>query len=105
MNTIENPTNEQSDKAGLPRWMALSIALFFWVVLLPLVHAGIPWALSLLTPHYGWVAGRPGIWNLLGLIPIALATICLVWLMILHFSRMPKRVKLERTPFHSVANE
>ena len=98
MNTTENPINEQSNKANLPRWMVLIIALFFWVILLPLVQAGIPWALSLLMPRYGWVDNRPGIWNLSGLIPIALATICIIWLMILHFSRMPKRVQLERTP-------
>lgn len=95
MNTTESPANEQP---GLPRWLVLIIALFFWVILLPLVHAGIPWALSLLAPRYGWMDGRPAIWNLLGLIPILLAAICLLWLMILHFSRMPQRVKLERTP-------
>ncbi|HKY56019.1 MAG TPA: methyltransferase, partial [Anaerolineales bacterium] len=98
MNTIEHPIGEQSDQANLPRWLVLIIALIFWLILLPLVHAGIPWALSLLAPRYGWIEGRPGIWNLLGLIPIALATLCLLWLMILHFSSMPKHVKLERTP-------
>jgi protein-S-isoprenylcysteine O-methyltransferase Ste14 len=98
MNTTKSPAEKQSDEAKLPGWLALIIALIFWVILLPLVHAGIPWALSLLTPHYGWIDGRLAIWNLLGLIPIALATILLIWLMILHFSRIPKRVKLERTP-------
>lgn len=98
MNTTENPIHEEPDKANLPRWMVLSIALFFWVMLLPLVYAGIPWALSLLMPRYRWVDSRPVIWNLSGLILITLATICIIWLMILHFSRMPKRVQLERTP-------
>jgi len=98
MNTTNNPANEQSDAANLPRWAALIIALIFWVLLLPLVHAGIPWALSLFTPRYGWTEGQPGTWNWLGLIPIVPATICLIWLMILHFSRMPQNVKLERTP-------
>ena len=98
MKTTESPASEQSEKANLPRWLVLLTALFFWVILLPLVHAGIPWVLSLLAPRYGWMAGGPGIWNLLGLIPIALAAIGLLWIMILHFSRMPKRVKLERTP-------
>ena len=98
MNTTENPNQERSKGQSIPGWMALMIALFFWVILLPLVHGGIPWALSLLTPHYGWIDGRPTTWNLLGLIPIALATILLIWLMILHFSRIPKRVRFERTP-------
>jgi protein-S-isoprenylcysteine O-methyltransferase Ste14 len=98
MNTTKSPAEKQPDEAKLPGWLALIIALIFWVILLPLVMAGIPWALSLLTPHYGWIDGRPANWNSLGLIPVVLATVCLIWLMILHFSRFPKRVKLERTP-------
>lgn len=98
MNITEKPANEQSDEANLPRWLALIIAILFWVILLPLVHAGIPWVLSLLTPRYGWTKGQPGVWNWLGLVPVVLATLCLIWLMIQHFSRMPQRVKLERTP-------
>jgi len=98
MNTTKNSAIEQSDEGNLPRWLALIIALFFWVILLPLVHAGIPWVLSLITPRYGWREGQPGAWNWLGLVPVVLATICLLWLMILHFSRIPRRLKLERTP-------
>jgi len=98
MSTSNVPDRSQMKSTDVPGWVALIIALIFWVILLPLFHAGIPWALSLLTPHYGWIDGRPTTWNLLGLIPIALATILLIWLMILHFSRIPKRVKLERTP-------
>ncbi len=104
MNTTENPNQDPPQRANLPRWMVLLIALFFWVILLPLAHAGIPWAFSFLGPRYGWLDGRPATWNLLGLIPIALATILLIWLMILHFSRMPKRVQLERTPRYLLMN-
>ncbi len=82
----------------MPRWMALSVALFFWVVGVPLVHGVLPWAISLLTPRYGWVEGRPGIWNLLGLIPVVFGTACLIWIMVLHFAQTPERVEIERTP-------
>jgi len=98
MNTNGYSDKVTANRADVPNWVALIIALIFWVILLPLVHAGLPWAISLLVPHYGWINSRPVNWNLLGLIPVALATICLIWLMILHFSRIPKRVKLERTP-------
>jgi protein-S-isoprenylcysteine O-methyltransferase Ste14 len=98
MKTQHISNRENSKREEYPSWVAIIVGLVFWLILLPLVHAGIPWAISLLTPHYGWLAGRPAIWNLLGLIPIALATILLTWLMILHFSRIPKRVKLERIP-------
>jgi protein-S-isoprenylcysteine O-methyltransferase Ste14 len=98
MTTSNVPDPGKPKSADIPGWTALIIALIFWVILLPLVHAGIPWALSRLIPRYGWIEGRPSLWNLIGLIPVALAAIGLLWLMILHFSRMPRRVKLERTP-------
>ena len=98
MNTPTISDSEDSKRTDIPNWMALLIGLFFWIILLPLVHAGIPWLLSSLSRNYGWRDDRPANWNLLGLIPVALATICLIWLMVLHFSRIPKRVRLERTP-------
>ena len=98
MRTPDVSNNKDSKRTDIPGWMAVIIGLFFWLILLPLVHAGLPWALSLFIPRYGWIDGLPATWNLLGLIPVVLATLCLIWLMILHFSRIPKRVKLERTP-------
>ncbi len=116
MNTSNVPDNSQPRSADVPGWVALIIALIFWVILLPLVHAGIPWALSLLTPHYGWIDGHPATWNWLGLIPVALAAILLIWLMILHFSRIPNALAwmgnlvwkhhcLGRVPHHGTGNE
>jgi Putative protein-S-isoprenylcysteine methyltransferase len=101
MRTPNFPNRGQPQKVSIPRWMAVIIALFFWIILLPLVHGGIPWAISLLAPRYGWREGRPANLNLLGLIPVALATACLTWLMCLHLARtsdLPDRVELERTP-------
>ncbi len=98
MSTLEVPDGKQSKRDSVPRWMALSVALFFWVVGVPLVHGVLPWAISLLSPRYGWTEGRPAIWNLLGLIPVVIGTACLIWIMILHFGRTPERVELERTP-------
>ena len=100
MNITKKPADEQSEEANLPRWLAMMIGLFFWVILLPLVHAGIPWVLSLVTPRYGWINGQPAVWNWPGLVPVVLATLGLIGLMIQHFSRMPQSVKLERTPMY-----
>jgi protein-S-isoprenylcysteine O-methyltransferase Ste14 len=62
----------------------------------PMVWGGAPWAISLLTPHHGWAAGRPGFWNLLGLIPVVVGTVGLFWMMSLHFAQAPKkRIELE----------
>jgi len=51
MNTTENPNQEQTKKVKhLSPWLAYPLALIVWWVL----H----WAISLLTAHYGWAAGR-----------------------------------------------
>ena len=54
-----------------------------------------PWAISLLTPHYGWAAHRPGIWNLLGLIPALIGTIGLLWGVAVHSAQSPQGIEWE----------
>ncbi len=67
--------------------MAFVAALIVWEV-------G-PWAISLLTPRYGWVADRPGPWNLLGLIPVVVGTTGLIWTMVLHFAQSREGLEME----------
>lgn len=88
MNTSNTPNNGQP-KIGkfLTPWLAYPLALIVWWVL--------PWALSLLTFRYGWIAGRPGIWNLLGLILVAVGTIGLLWGVHLHSAQSPKGIEWE----------
>ena len=54
-----------------------------------------PWIISLLTPRYGWMAGRPSLWNLLGLIPVVVGTIGLLLTMALHFAQSPQGIEWE----------
>jgi protein-S-isoprenylcysteine O-methyltransferase Ste14 len=49
-------------------------------------------------PRYGWAAGAPRIWNLLGLIPVAVAAGLLVWILVLGMAQTPERVRLGLTP-------
>ena len=51
----------------------LVVGLVVWVVGMPLAHGVVPWAISLLTTRYGWIDGRPGTLNLLGLVPVVVA--------------------------------
>ena len=88
----------EQNKKLIPRWMALTIALTFWMIGIPVFYGVGPWAISLLTPRYGWIAGHPAMWNRLGLIPVSIAGLCLLWIMILHFAQAPERVELGRTP-------
>ena len=79
MTSPEGPDGKHSKRASVPLWAARLAAL--------LVFGVGPWAISLLAPRYGWVAGRPGIWNLLGLIPVVAGTACLLWSMEMHFAQ------------------
>lgn len=88
MSTTENPNQGQPKRAKfLPRWLAYPLALIVWDV--------VPWAISLLTPRYGWVAGRPGIWNLLGLIPVLVGTTGLIWGIALHSAQSSEGIEWE----------
>jgi protein-S-isoprenylcysteine O-methyltransferase Ste14 len=59
-------------------------------VVYPLFVGVLPWALSSLTPRYGWTEGRPGSWNLLGLIPVAAGIAGLIWVFSVMFAQFPK---------------
>jgi protein-S-isoprenylcysteine O-methyltransferase Ste14 len=80
------------------RSMVVSVALFVFLIVIPLVHGVLPWALSTHMPRYGWAEGSPGFWNRLGLIVVALAAAVLVWILALAIPQTPERVKLGLTP-------
>ena len=62
----------------LLRWW---LPLAFWLIVVPLMHGVLPWAISALTSRHGWAAGlSPGMWNWIGLIPITVATALLIWI-------------------------
>jgi protein-S-isoprenylcysteine O-methyltransferase Ste14 len=71
----------------LSNWLAYPLALLVW--------EGLPWAISLLSHRYGWIAGRPGTWNLLGLIPILIGTIGLLWGLALHTTQSSEGIEWE----------
>ena len=80
----------------MPRWFGIAAH----ALASPLVLAGVPWALSLLGTRHGWLAGWPGVWNLLGLIPVAagfgINTLCLRE----HFKAAPDGWRIEMTPHY-----
>jgi protein-S-isoprenylcysteine O-methyltransferase Ste14 len=87
--------------AGIPRWLALALVPVVGLVAIPAVHAGIPWALSHLSPRYGWAGGEPAGWNLLGYVPVAVGAVLLVWIMVFGFSQyrdLPERVPVDWSP-------
>ncbi len=82
----------------VPRSMAVIVALFVCLIVIPLAHGVLPWALSTRMPRYGWAEGSPGIWNRFGLIVVALAAALLIWILALAITQTPERVKLGLTP-------
>ena len=101
MSISEIPGPRSSNRVSVPRRVGLMLGLLAWLVGVPLAHGVVPWAISLLTPRWGWANGDPGIWNLLGLIPVIVAAACLIWILVLafaHASEMPERVELNWDP-------
>lgn len=88
MNTSNNSNNDQPKRTRfLSAWLAYPLALIVWEAL--------PWAISLLTTRYGWTAGRPSLWNFLGLIPVVVGTIGLIWGVHLHSAQSPQGIEWE----------
>lgn len=77
----------------LPRWFGTAAQLLAF----PAAHAMLPWALSLLGVRYGWVAGKPGVWNFAGLIPVAAGFCAYLWCLREHFAAAPNGWRLENT--------
>jgi protein-S-isoprenylcysteine O-methyltransferase Ste14 len=78
--------------------VAIILAFFVCMVLIPLAHGLVPWAISRLTPRYGWQNGVPGIWNWFGLIPVAAGAALLVWILVSNVPQTPARVELGLRP-------
>jgi protein-S-isoprenylcysteine O-methyltransferase Ste14 len=75
----QNPTKEPK---VLSLWIAYPLAFFGWGIL--------PWAISLIGHRYGWETGRPGIWNLFGLILVLMGTAGIIWGISAHTNRSSK---------------
>src|SRR5439155_3949600 len=71
------------------RRMLRAAALVLWPVLVPLVFAGIPIALSYLGTRQGWHGGRPGGWNLAGIVPLAGGAALIAWVLAAHYRAAP----------------
>jgi len=101
MSTAKAPDDKPSGGVTFPRWMAPIAGFFAFAVAIPLVHGVVPWSISLLARRYGWSEGHPTIWNQLGLMPVTIAIIGLIWIMVIglaHTHQLPERVGLDWTP-------
>lgn len=94
MNTHGNRDGKSARRMSLPRWMVIIAALAVGPVLLPLVLGVLPWAVSLLTPRYGWTDNNSGVWNILGLLPVIAGCVVILWCWGLHLASYPVRVEL-----------
>jgi protein-S-isoprenylcysteine O-methyltransferase Ste14 len=88
MDTSDNSKPDQPKRAKfIPLWQAYPLAFLVWGV--------VPWAISLLTPHYGWAADHPSLWNLVGLIPVLVGIAGLMWGMALHSAESAEGIEWE----------
>ena len=77
------------------------MGLGVWLVAIPLVHGVLPWLISMCWVRHGWEVRPPHVWNLLGLVPVALGLAGFAWVMFTGFasvSQLPDRVKLGLAP-------
>ncbi len=81
----------------MPRSWVVLVGTLVWLIGVPLAHGVVPWALSRLTPRYGWGADSPGAWNSLGLLPIAIGAALLGWVLVEGLARTPARVEVGLT--------
>ena len=98
MKTSGIPESTSRRGIAVPRWMAVILALFTGLIVIPIAHGVVPWAISTLMPHYGWKGGSPGFLNRLGLIPVILAAALLIWILVSGIAQTPNTVKLGLTP-------
>ena len=96
------PGSTLSKIIKMARWKFIALGVVVWTVGIPLAHGVVPWAVSLLVWRHGWIEGRPGIWNLLGLIPLGAGIALLIWNFVtglLNVHRMPERVEALVPPY------
>jgi protein-S-isoprenylcysteine O-methyltransferase Ste14 len=98
MNITNRPDKVNPKKLRFPRWLTP----FYFGVLIPLALIFVPWACSLLSPHYGWTSGRPRVWQFLGLLLVGAGIACIIWIIILHYREAPEGWEFERTPKYLV---
>ena len=98
MKPPESSQSPQGNRATVPRWAAIILALFVGLIGIPLAHGGVPWVISMWMPRHGWENGIPGFWNWLGLIPVAIAAALLLWILASAIPQAPARVRLGLTP-------
>lgn len=98
MRAPNHPKKDQSKKLRFPRWLTP----FYFAVVIPVALIIMPWACSLLTPHYGWAMGHPSVWQLFSLILVAAGIACIIWIIVLHYNEAPEGWEFERTPKYLV---
>jgi len=75
------------------------------MVLFPLVHAVLPYALSLFGHRVGWTAKGPASWNLAGVLLVAFGVGGLAWSFFAHLASSPARLELALTPNYLAKSE
>lgn len=71
------------------------------LVVIPIVHIGLPWLLAHWGPHWGWTEAGPGAWNFVGPAVMSFGIALLLWILQTVLSQihlLPDRVQLGLRP-------
>lgn len=94
----ERSHSTQRNRPTAPRWLVIILSLFVGLIVIPIAHGFVPWAISTWMPRHGWHNGLPGIWNWLGLIPVSIAVVLLIWILAAAIPQTPTHVEVGLTP-------
>ena len=84
----------QTSDLDFPRWIAVVTTPPGFLI----VHVAVPFGISRLSVHHGWVDGLPGVWNHVALIVVVAGATAIVWGAGLHVANTPARFGIEATP-------
>jgi protein-S-isoprenylcysteine O-methyltransferase Ste14 len=94
----ELPKRRERRELLLPRW---AIPLV-WAAIVLVIQILLPWAVSKLGPRFGWSQRTPALWNIAGLIAVAIGLALYAWCLFFHFRSYRASVRVGFSPPHLV---
>lgn len=92
------PPRRKHRELTLPRW-AVPIV---WAINVVVIQVLLPWAVSRIGPRFGWSQRIPSLWNLAGLLAVAVGLALYDWCLASHFQSYRSSVRVGFSPPHLV---
>ena len=94
----ELPKRKERRELFLPRWAVPLV----WAVIVLVIQILLPWVVSKLGSRFGWSQLTPALWNITGLIAVAIGLALYTWCLTFHFRSYRASVRVGFSPPHLV---